>query len=165
MPSSQLLSVYKKKEVQSSNFFKTGKSIRLCADALEEIKGFQNNPVNILLPKIRKTCELSKNKFLLDLPILEKVSFYFIKDVNSTIILEDKTKRGLEIKDTSTYENLKVKADKGMIHDMDGIGHWVPIRWYFSKDSYELSDVQLHANAMDKKYTELRELTCPQDDD
>ena len=35
--------------------------------------------------------------------------------------------------------NLNVKADKGMIHDMDGIGHWVPIRWYFSKDSYDLS--------------------------
>ena len=102
---------------------------------------------------------------LLDLPVLEKGSFYFVKDGNSAIILEDKTKRGLEIKETSVDETLKVKADKGMIHDMDGIGHWVPIRWYFSKDSYDLSDVLLHAHAMKKKYTELRELTCPQDDD
>ena len=102
---------------------------------------------------------------LSDLPILEKGSFYFIKDGNSELILEDKTKRGLEIKETSVDENLKVKSDKGMIHDMDGIGHWVPIRWYFSKDSFNLSVVSSHAHNMEKKYTELRELTCPQDDD
>ena len=102
---------------------------------------------------------------LLDLPILEKGSFYFIKDGNTTLILEDKTKRGLEIKETSIDENLKVKADKGMIHDMDGIGHWVSIRWYFSKDSFDLATVLIYADNMEKKYTELRELTCPQDDD
>ena len=102
---------------------------------------------------------------LLDLPILEKGSFYFIKDADAELILEDKTKRGLEIKETSIDEKLKVKADKGMIHDMDGIGHWVPIRWYFSKDSFDLSAVLIHAYDMEKKYTELRELTCPQDDD
>ena len=100
---------------------------------------------------------------LLDLPILEKGSFYFVKDGESDLILEDKTKRGLTIKETSIDENLKVKADKGMIHDMDGIGHWVPIRWYFSKNSYNLSAVLIHADVMEKKYTELRELTCPQD--
>ena len=102
---------------------------------------------------------------LLDLPILEKGSFYFIKDAGTDLILEDKTKRGLEIKETSVDEKLQVKSDKGMIHDMDGIGHWVPIRWYFSKDAYDLPAVLIHANAMDKKYTELRELTCPQDED
>jgi len=101
---------------------------------------------------------------LLDLPILEKGSFYFIKDGNTHFILEDKTKRGLTIKETSIDEKLKVKADKGMIHDMDGIGHWVVIRWYFSKDSYDQSKVLEHAEAMEKKYTELRELTCPDDD-
>ncbi|MBT8242164.1 MAG: hypothetical protein HKP34_00405 [Nitrosopumilus sp.] len=102
---------------------------------------------------------------LLDLPVLKKGSFYFIKDGKSDIILEDKTKRGLEIKETSVDEKLDVIADKGMIHDMDGIGHWVPIRWYFSKDSFDLSQVEIHAEAMEKKYTELRELTCPDDDD
>ncbi len=78
--------------------------------------------------------------------------------------MEDKTKRGLIVKETSTDEKLNVKADKGMIHDMDGIGHWVPIRWYFSKKSYDLSQVMVHAEAMEKKYTKLRELTCPDDD-
>ncbi|MCH9657512.1 hypothetical protein K0U27_02265 [archaeon] len=101
---------------------------------------------------------------LLDLPILKTGSFYFIKDGGSDIILEDKTKRGLEIKETSIDEKINTKADKGMIHDMDGIGHWVPIRWYFSKDSSDLSHVIVHADAMEKKYTELRELTCPDDD-
>lgn len=79
--------------------------------------------------------------------------------------MEDKTKRGLTVKETSIDENLKVKADKGMIHDMDGIGHWVPIRWYFSKDQFDLTHVLVHAEAMEKKYTELRELTCPEDND
>ena len=58
---------------------------------------------------------------------------------------------------------MKVKADNGMIHDVDGIGYWVPLRWYFSKNFYNLPTVLIHANAMEKKYTELRELTCPQD--
>ena len=101
---------------------------------------------------------------LLDLPVLKKGSFYFIKENESEYVLEDKTKRGLTIKETSVDENLQVKADKGMIHDMDGIGHWVPIRWFFSKKSFELSKVEEHAEKMEKKYTELRELTCPDDD-
>ena len=79
--------------------------------------------------------------------------------------MEDKTKRGLTVKDTSIDKKLNVKADKGMIHDMDGIGHWVPIRWYFSKDQFELNQVLIHAEKMEKKYTELRELTCPDDAD
>ena len=78
--------------------------------------------------------------------------------------MEDKTKRGLTIKETSVDEKLKVKADKGMIHDMDGIGHWVPIRWYFVKSQFDLNQVLEYAEDMDKKYTELRELTCPDDD-
>lgn len=102
---------------------------------------------------------------LLDLPILKKGSFYFIKDGDANIIMEDKTKRGLTVKETSIDEKLNVKSDKGMIHDMDGIGHWVPIRWFFPKDSYDLSQVEVYAEAMEEKYTKLRELTCPDDDD
>ena len=101
---------------------------------------------------------------LLDLPILKKGIFYFIKEDTEDLVLEDKTKRGLTVKETSIDEKLKVKADKGMIHDMDGIGHWVPIRWYFSKNSHDLAQVTVHAEAMEEKYTKLRELTCPDDD-
>ena len=99
----------------------------------------------------------------MDVPVLKEGSFYLIRDGSSDIVLEDKTKRGLTVRDTSVDEKLGVTADKGMIHDMDGIGHWVPIRWYFSKECYSLPDVQAHADAMDKRYTELREVTCPDD--
>jgi len=101
----------------------------------------------------------------LDFPILEKGSFYYIKDGKSDFILEDKTKRGLTVKETSIDEKLNVKADKGMIHDMDGIGHWVAIRWYFSKELFDLKKIVEYAEIMEKKYTELRELTCPEDND
>ena len=99
----------------------------------------------------------------LDLPVLKMGSFYYIKDGGTDFIMEDKTKRGLTVKDTSIDEKLNVRADKGMIHDMDGIGHWVPIRWYFSKDLFDFKKISEYAEAMEKKYTELRELTCPDD--
>ncbi len=100
---------------------------------------------------------------LLDLPILKKGGYYYIKENDSDFILEDRTKRGLTVKETSLDEKLKVTADKGMIHDMDGIGHWVPVRWYFSKDSFNVEQVTEKAEVMEKKYQELRELTCPDD--
>ena len=100
-----------------------------------------------------------------DLPVLKKGSFYYIKDSENFLVMEDKTKRGLTVKEHSLDEKTKVEADKGMIHDMDGIGHWVPIRWFFPKEDYDLDDVLIHAEDMEKRYTELRELTCPDDND
>jgi len=101
---------------------------------------------------------------LLDLPVLEKGDFYFIKESDSDFVLEDKTKRGLNIKETSLDERLKVNADKGIIYDMEGTGNTVVIRWYFPKNQFTLEDVLIPAKDMEKKYTELRELTCPDDD-
>ena len=98
-----------------------------------------------------------------ELPILKKGSFYFIKDGKTEFIMEDKTKRGLTVKERSIDEKLDVEAEKGMIHDMDGIGHWVSIRWNFPKNQYNLDEVLIHAEAMEKKYKDLRELTCPDD--
>jgi hypothetical protein len=98
-----------------------------------------------------------------DLPILKKGSFYIIKEGSESLIVEDRTKRGLTVQDSSIDENTCVLADKGRIHDMDGIGHWVPIRWYFPKKDYDFQKVLAHAEKMEKKYTELRELTCPDD--
>lgn len=100
-----------------------------------------------------------------ELPILKKGSFYFIKESQTDLILEDKTKRGLTVRERSVDEKLNVEAEKGMIHDMDGIGHWVPIRWYFPKSQHTLNQVIAHAEVMEKKYTDLRELTCPDDQD
>ena len=100
-----------------------------------------------------------------EFPILKKGSFYFIKESETDLIMEDKTKRGLTVKERSIDEKLNVEAEKGMIHDMDGIGHWVPIRWFFPKKEFDLNKVLIHAEAMEKKYKDLRELTCPDDDD
>lgn len=100
-----------------------------------------------------------------ELPILKKGSFYTIRDAQEDLIMEDRTKRGLTVREKSLDEKLQVLADKGMIHDMDGIGHWVPIRWYFPKKEYDLQKVMVHAEDMEKRYTELRELTCPDDND
>ncbi len=98
-----------------------------------------------------------------ELPVLKKGIYYSIKDGKSDLIMEDKTKRGLTVKEKSIDEKLNVEAEKGMIHDMDGIGHWVPIRWFFPKNQYDIEKVLVHAEAMEKKYKELRELTCPDD--
>ena len=98
-----------------------------------------------------------------ELPVLKKGIYYIIKDGKTDLIMEDKTKRGLTVKERSIDEKLNVEAEKGMIHDMDGIGHWVPIRWFFPKNQYDIEKVLVHAEAMEKKYKELRELTCPDD--
>ena len=98
-----------------------------------------------------------------ELPVLKKGSFYLIKDGKDDLIMEDKTKRGLTVKERTLDEKLNVEAEKGMIHDMDGIGHWVPIRWFFPKNQYDIEKVLVHAEAMEKKYKDLRELTCPDD--
>jgi hypothetical protein len=100
-----------------------------------------------------------------EFPILKKGAFYLIRDANDDLIMEDRTKRALTVRERSVDENIQVLADKGMIHDMDGIGHWVSIRWYFPKNNYDLQKVLVHAEKMEKKYTELRELTCPDDSD
>jgi len=98
-----------------------------------------------------------------ELPILKKGIYYIIKDSKTDLIMEDKTKRGLTVKEKSIDEKLNVEAEKGMIHDMDGIGHWVPIRWFFPKNQYDIEKVLVHAEALEKKYKEIRELTCPDD--
>lgn len=75
--------------------------------------------------------------------------------------MEDKTKRGLTVQERSLDENYHVEAEKGMIYDMDGIGHRVGIRWYFPKKDYDFNKVLLVAEEMEKKYKKLREETCP----
>ena len=96
-----------------------------------------------------------------DLPIIKKGIFYAILDGASDIIMEDKTKRGLTVQERSIDEKYGVNSDKGMIHDMDGIGHKVGIRWYFPKNEYEFDKVLEHATEMEQRYRKIREETCP----
>ncbi|MDR4492626.1 hypothetical protein [Candidatus Nitrosocosmicus sp. SS] len=105
----------------------------------------------------------SSTSFSMDDPI-RKGRFYFIFEDNHSYILYDKTKRGLEIKDTFTEEQTGITLEKGIIYDMDGRGHKVPIRWLYPKSKYDLDHVLEAAERMEKKYREIRELTCPDSD-
>lgn len=99
----------------------------------------------------------------LPLNLIKKGRFYFIYDNPHNWILEDKTKRGLEVKEKSNDDSKKILSEKGIIYDMDGKGHKVNIRWFYPKNRFSLEDIEKDANMMEKKYTELREITCPND--
>jgi len=95
--------------------------------------------------------------------LVKQGRFYFIYDEKRNLVLEDKTKRGLEVRETAPDEKYGVDADKGMIHDMDGIGHRVGIRWYFPKERYSMNHVLEFADQMEARYKAIREMTCPDD--
>ncbi len=95
---------------------------------------------------------------------IRKGQFYFIYDDMSNLVLEDKTKRGLEVQERGLDEKYGVEAEKGMIYDMDGIGHRVGIRWYFPKSDHTLDQVSKIAEEIERKYRAIREMTCPDDD-
>lgn len=94
-------------------------------------------------------------------PVLKKGIFYAILDGDKFFVMEDKTKRGLEVREKSPDEKYGVESDRGMIYDMDGIGHRVGIRWYFPKDRFALDAVLAHATEMEQRYQKMREETCP----
>lgn len=93
--------------------------------------------------------------------LLKKGDFFFIYDSDSALLLEDKTKRGLTVIERSIDEKFGTEADKGMIHDVDGIAHKVGIRWYFPKSRFSFEDVLKKAIEMDERYRRIREETCP----
>ena len=96
-----------------------------------------------------------------ELPLLKKGIFYFIRDGDDSIIMEDKTKRGLTVQERSIDEKYNVEAENGMIYDMDGIGHKVGIRWFFPKKDYTFDKVLSFAEEMEQRYRKIREETCP----
>ena len=114
----------------------------------------------------RKISEIDKDKPMLEDRVpLRKGKFYFIYDDGIlNHVLEDKTKRGLEVRERHNDEKYNVDADKGMIHDVDGIGHKIGIRWYFPKSKYRLEDVMKIAEEMEASYKAIQEMTCPDDD-
>jgi hypothetical protein len=98
-----------------------------------------------------------------DLTLVKKGKFYFIYDDSKNWILEDKTKRGLEIKEKTNDPEKNILSEKGMIYDMDGRGHKISIRWYYPKNEYSLQTIEQDAQIMEKRYIEIREITCPSD--
>jgi hypothetical protein len=96
--------------------------------------------------------------------LIKKGHFYFIYNNDLNFVLEDKTKRGLEVRENVFDEKLSVQADKGMIYDLNGIGHKVGIRWYFPKSKYRLDHVIKIGEEMELRYKKIREMTCPDDE-
>lgn len=95
---------------------------------------------------------------------VKKGQFYEIYEKNdSDFILEDKTKRGLEVRERGYDDKYGVDSEKGMIYDIDGIGHRIGIRWYFPKARYSLQLVSEIAEELESKYKAIREMTCPDD--
>jgi hypothetical protein len=97
------------------------------------------------------------------LNMIKKGKFYFIYENSENWILEDKTKRGLEVKEKTNDPQRNVLSDKGMIYDMDGKGSKVNIRWFYPKDKFSLQAIEQDAQIMEKRYLEIREITCPSD--
>ena len=96
------------------------------------------------------------------LPVIGKGISYRIREGDAHYILEDATKDGLGAVDRVPEGDLRsVETERGIIHDMDGIGSRVPIRWYFPKGSYRIEDVRTRAGEMDRRYAAIRETTCP----
>ena len=96
--------------------------------------------------------------------LLKKGQFYFIYDNHPDLVLEDKTKRGLEVRERALDDKYGVEAEKGIIYDMDGKGHKVGIRWYFPQPKYSLERVSEIAQEIDARYKAIREMTCPDDE-
>ena len=97
------------------------------------------------------------------LPLIKKGKFFFIFEESGNWILEDKTKRGLEVKEKTNDQEKNVLSDKGVIYDMDGRGHKVNVRWYYPKNKYSVLEVENDAQIMEKRYREIQEITCPND--
>ena len=96
--------------------------------------------------------------------LIKKGRFYFIYDGDLDLVLEDKTKRGLEVREFVFDEKLGVQADRGTIYDLNGIGHKVAIRWYFPKSKYSLEHVVKIGEEVELRYKAIREMTCPDDE-
>ncbi|MBA3978562.1 MAG: hypothetical protein H0X50_10310 [Nitrosopumilus sp.] len=97
------------------------------------------------------------------LSLIKKGRFYFIFEESKSWVLEDKTKRGLEVKEKTFDSDKGVLSEKGMIYDMNGRGIKVNIRWHYPKDKHSIEEVEKNAQTMERRYIELREITCPSD--
>lgn len=97
-----------------------------------------------------------------ELPVIGKGMSYRIRESDSHYILEDAAKDGMSVADRVPDGDLRlVEAERGVMHDMDGIGRRVPIRWYFPKGPYGMEEVLARAEEMDAMYAAMRDTACP----
>ncbi len=111
--------------------------------------------------------EISSSKMNNENQLISKGQFYFIfessNDDGPIFILEDKTKRGLEVREKGYNIERQVETDVGIIYNLDGIATKVNIRWYFPQTRFSIKDVQKIGEELEKKYKAIREMTCPDD--
>ena len=79
------------------------------------------------------------------------------------MVMEDLTKRGLEVRDKYFDNKYGVECDTGIIYDGNGTGHKVGIRWYFPKSKFILDEIVKFAEDINQRYKAIREETCPDD--
>jgi hypothetical protein len=75
--------------------------------------------------------------------------------------LEDRTKRGLEVRERYFDTKYGAECESGVIYNGRGTGHKVSIRWFFSKSIFNLDQVVGLAEEINKRYLAIREMTCP----
>lgn len=89
--------------------------------------------------------------------------FYSIHEERDHLVMEDLTKRGLDVRERYFDTKYGAEADRGIIYDGNGTGHRVGIRWYFPKSKFILDEVVAFAEEINQRYLALREETCPDD--
>jgi hypothetical protein len=94
---------------------------------------------------------------------LKSGRFYSIYEVSDYLVMEDLTKRGLEIRNRYFDTKYGAECDSGTIYDGGGTGYKVGIRWYFPKSKFILDEIVRFAEDIDQRYQAIREETCPDD--
>jgi hypothetical protein len=89
--------------------------------------------------------------------------FYSIYEASDHLIMEDKTKSGLEVRERYFDAKYGTECDSGIIYDGGGTGYKVGIKWYFSKTSFTLDQIVKFAEDLYERYNAIREMTCPDD--
>ena len=89
--------------------------------------------------------------------------FYSIYDLSDHLIMEDKTKRELKVRERYLDSKYGAECDSGIIYDGGGTGHKVGIRWFFPKSKFTLDQIVKFAEEINERYLSIREMTCPDD--
>ena len=87
--------------------------------------------------------------------------FYSIYEGSDYLVMEDLTKRGLEVRERYFDNKYGAECDSGIIYDGGGTGYRVGIRWYFPKSKFVLDEIVRFAEDMNQRYLDIREMTCP----
>jgi hypothetical protein len=95
--------------------------------------------------------------------LLRTGRFSSIYETRDHLIMEDKTKSGLEVRERYFDAKYGTYCDSGIIYDGGGTGYKVGIKWYFSKITFRLDQIVKFGEALNERYNAIREMTCPDD--